>query len=263
VLALTKNGKQTLIPNSWEEAGEVAWQLLRDLSRLPLSEGKLSALRRLSGLGKRDFRKLTPADLAALDVGTPWLSIGSPLTEPLRKVMRHKGKAYHWPDLQFIDGQALAFQYADEYFEDALGNDAATSIEATRNLVATLARPMQGLRRKPVTTREEIEYSGAKLISLAPEWSAQALMYWTGVKLSIADTYGEYLFPSDTGGSMSTAPSFGWATVFRDVAAEGVFGDLAAVQAADFHDICQHLSTRVGRNNDERRAHEQAMSRQK
>lgn len=263
MLRITYGTHTTTFPNSWEDCGEVAWQLLRDLARMPAGEGKLTAMRRLSGLGKRSFRRLTDEDIISLDALTPWLSIATPIREPLRKVMRHKGHTYYWPDLDFIDGQALAFQYADEYFEQVMGDDPATAIEATRHLVATLARPMEGLGRKPVTSLVEIEARAEAFKDLSPEWSAQAIMYWAGVKMAIAETYGEYLFPKSDGGAQSSAPTFGWATWFREIAAEGVFGDLAAVHRADMHDVCQHLSTREGRRRDERRAHEESMARTK
>jgi hypothetical protein len=251
------------LPTSWEEAGPIAWELLRDLARHPPGEGKLKALRRLCQLTSSDFARFTPDDVAALAAGTEWLDVGTALDVPIKQMMRCRWRVYHWPGYQFVDGQALAYAYADEYYEEAIQGDAKGSAEATRNLLATLARPMRGLERQPIVSRADIEARGERFRKMPPEWYAQALMYWTGVKLAIHKTYGDYLFTKDDSGPPSTAPTFSWFTWFRDIATEGAFGDLAAVHRADFHDICQHLVTREGRRRDQERAMETARNQHK
>ena len=257
MLQLTHGTHRKVLPDSWEAAGPIAWQLLRDMCRLPPGAGKLSALRRLTGLTAGEFERFSPDEVAALDCGTPWLGITA-IDTPLRSRMTCGLRTYWWPDTAFLDGQTLAFTLADEYYLDALGEEGEAAADAQLHLLACLAVPRDGIRRRLIRDRAEVEDRAHTFRRLPPEWQAQSLMYWTGVKMKIHELYGELLFKEDdsTDGPRSTAPHFGWPTTLQDVAQAGAFGNLRAVQDANLHEVLQYLARREGQRRDEIRLHE-------
>lgn len=259
MISLTAGTECRLLPDSWEEAGPLAWDLLRDLVSLPPGAGKLRALRRLTGLTAAQFQLLNVEEVQALDAGTPWLGM-TPVTAPLREHMRYRLRSYFWPGEAFLDGQMLAFVLADEYYLEAMNGTGAEAIDAQRHLVATLARPRRSFRRAPLEDREEVEHRARRFTDLPPAWTAQALMYWTGVKQTMHELYGEFLFQQEEdaapGGFTSTAPNYNWTSILQDVAEGGAFGDLRAVHRANAHEVYQYLARRQGQLRDERRYHE-------
>ena len=137
---------------------------------------------------------------------------------------------------------------------EAQGEEA---VDAQLHLLACLAVPLERRgKRRPIADRAEVEDRAATFRRLAPEWQAQALMYWTGVKVAVHDLYGEYLFKQDDAGGPdypSTAPHYGWASTLQDVAEAGAFGDLQAVHRANAHEVLQYLARKEGQRRDQQR----------
>jgi hypothetical protein len=239
--AVTYRGRRKLLPSGWDEAGPVAWSILRALARHPPGAGKLEAMRLLTGLSKRQFRRLSEAEIVSLNAGLPWLKI-TPIRACIRSHFRCGWRRYYLPEERFTDGQALAYALADEYFMEAVGaTDPATALTANLRLLATLARPRRGTQRAELADREEVERRAERFRRLPPEWGFQVLMYWAGIRQLIDEYYGDWLFrgsPLDKPAA-GKIPNFGWWAVFQDVAEVGVFGDLEAVYRANFHEICQ------------------------
>lgn len=242
MLELTVGTKKIPLATSWDQAGPDGWQLLRDLVRNPLGKGKAVALKRLTGLTTRQWQSLTDEQLAALDLGTPWLAL-TPHATPFRGSVRVGASLYHFPLPNFENGSGIGYTLADEYFEDWL-NDDEQSGHSANLLLATLLRPETKGVRQPPTTREEVERFAQRTRKLGPEWAAQALMYWMATRQFVHETYGQWLFRSnDAEADKEEETSFnvGWWGVWMDVAADAVFGNLEQVYRSNFHTLCVYL----------------------
>jgi hypothetical protein len=95
--AVTFRGRHKLLPSGWDEAGPVAWPILRALARHPPGAGKLEAMRLLTGLSKRQFRRLSEAEIVSLNAGLPWLKI-TPIRACIRSHFRCGWRRYYLPE---------------------------------------------------------------------------------------------------------------------------------------------------------------------
>lgn len=244
MLAFTYQGNLRHIPAGWDEVGPAAWHLLRLLARHPPGKGRAKALRELVGLSRREWERLPPDIIEALSSGLEWLDT-TPIRKPIRKSFRVGLRSYYLPDEDFLDGQAMAYALADGYFEEAVkpeSNEAATT--AALRLLATIARPRKKLSRAPLRSVEEVEARAERFSRLPPEHVVHAIMYWAGVRMAISESYGTMLFepsPLDDP-TPHNIPSYGWWSIFQDVAEGGVFGNLQDVERANFHEVCQWLA---------------------
>ena len=242
MLALTIGGQRKRLPEGWNDAGPVVWDLLRVLARLPPPLGKLEAIRLLCGLSKREFARVSAAEKTTLLLALPWLA-PVPIAAPLSPSFRHGWRTYHYPEARFADGKCLEFALADEFFQAALLPDSDVTT-ATTQLLATIARPRDRKGKRTILQdRDEVMTRAKRLKTLPPEHALHALMYWAGVKQDIDRLYGDYLFrgsPLDKPAA-GTIPDFGWWGRFQDVAEAGVFGNLDAVNRHSFHEVCQWM----------------------
>jgi len=240
----TKKGK---IPTSWEEAEGSSLFLLRLLLRYPLQEARLRALRHFLKLKRYHFLAMRNADLTTLVRFLNWMDIG-PVDFPVTGKFEQNGITYHLPAKQFRDGTALEYPMADDYYRAWVTTG---KLENLRLLTATLARPKVGEEREPINARSQVEARAEAFSDLELNVMVAVLMYWTGVKQYIHQTYAGWLFPSHQEDETdeedeSLAPKdqgamFGWYGVFMDVAEAGLFGDLKAVHQTNFHTICMYL----------------------
>lgn len=243
MLAFTYRNKSRALPESWDEVGPAAWYLLRLLARHPSGKGRAEALRELVGLSRREWERLPPDLLEDLSAGLEWLGPTS-IRKPLRASFRVGWRRYYLPSEDFLDGQAMAYALADDYFAEVVSpesTEAATT--AALRLLATIARPRKGLSRAPLGSVEEVEARAERFRKLPPEHLVHALMYWAGVREVISEAYGTMLFepsPLDRPSEVDM-PHYGWWSIFQDVAEGGVFGNLPAVERANFHEVCQWL----------------------
>lgn len=242
MLLLTASGVRRALPGSWEAAGEDAWELLRDLCRWPPGPGKLRAMRRLLGLSKRDFRRLDTDTIITLDAGLPWLALG-PIEQAIRPQLRRGLRRWQMPARAGEDLNAMEYALADEYFMEAM--NAENPGPAAARLTALLLRPLYKGKRRAVNDRDEIDAAAKKLAKVGPEWAAQSIMYWAGVKKFVFDTYGPWLFtpPPEEGDEeeeqpKNQGPELGWWGRYMDIAESGTFGPLDAVHKTGFHTLC-------------------------
>jgi len=244
LLAFTYRDNLRSLPAGWDQVGPASWYLLRLLARQPPGKGRAEALRELVGLSQREWERLHPEDVEAFSAGLKWLNT-TPIRKPIRNSFRVGLRRYYLPDEDFLDGQAMAYALADGYFEEVVkpeNNQAATT--ASLRLLATIARPRKGLSRAPLGSVEEVEARAERFRKLPPEYVVHALMYWAGVKMAISEAYGTMLFepsPLDDP-TPNNIPNYGWWSIFQDVAEGGVFGNLQAVERANFHEVCQWLA---------------------
>lgn len=240
---LRYNGTVRALPTGWDSVGPAAWGLLRSLARRSAGDGRRNALRELVGLSRSEWRRLDPEQLEAITAALPWLDV-TPLRAPLRRSFRHRLTRYWLPEPDFLDGQALAYHLADGYFQEIAEPESAEAANtAALRLLATLARPLKGLARAPITSVEEVEARAERFRRLPPEHVVHGLMVWAGIRETVHEWYGEYLFkrsPLDKEPEYDV-PNYGWSSIFQDVAEGGVFGDLAGVERANFHEVCQWL----------------------
>lgn len=240
MLAITLNGVRRELPTCWEEAGELAWPMLRELSRYPGGEGKNRAMRILLGMRNRDWLNVDENQLVALATGLPWLSL-TPIKRCFREEVYYRGKTYRMPPKAAHGFTALEYTLAEEYYEAFIEGDDGTAIA---NLTALLLRPVKRGQRLPITDRDQVEKAAKKLRKLNPEWAAQAVMYWAGVKEWVYETYGNWLFKQPAEGEEEQSPSginLKWWGVWMDIAETGTFGPLNDVHQADFHNLCLWL----------------------
>ncbi|MEL6140043.1 MAG: hypothetical protein AAFU67_00325 [Bacteroidota bacterium] len=244
MLQLSVAGTTRRLPSSWDEAGPIAWALLRDLVRHPVGEGKAKALKRLTGLSWPQWRALTEDQLLSLDIGTPWLAI-VPHSKPFKDCIRVGGRLYHMPTANFENGSGIGYTMADDFYNAwQAETDEEKGLYQARLLLASLLRPHKKGERIPPSSNEEVEAFACKLKGLGPEWSAQAIMYWSAVRQYVFETYGEWLFvkrdeEDDT--PQRQGFSIGWWGVWMDVAKDGVFGIVEQVHRTSFHTLCVYL----------------------
>ena len=240
----TKKGK---IPTSWEEAGSSSLYLLRLLLKYPLQEARLRAVKHFLRLRTYQLLGVRNEDLTTLVRFLNWMDI-SPVDFPVTGSFDYQGTEYHLPAKHFRNGTAIEYPMADDYYSEWVET---SKVEKLRLLVGTLARPMKGDEREPITSRSEVEKRAEHFAGLELHVMVAVLMYWTGVKLYIHKTYAGWLFPQqeeedEDGEEDQTPPAkkgamFGWYGVFMDVAEAGLFGDLKAVHQTNFHTICMYL----------------------
>ena len=244
MLALHVRGQRTELPTGWADCGPaLAWQLLRTLVRHPPGRAKLEALRTLTGLRKRDFYRLDAVDIATLDAATPWLA-PAPINEAFRPSFWSCLHRYHLPAARFENGACITLAYADEFYLATL--EADDDLEADRQarlLLATLATRHRSGGRTELTERRDIEARANRFRRLPPEYALQVIMYWSGIRKFIDEAYGDMLF---RGSPLDKPPageirSFGWWSIFQEVAESGVFGSLNDVYLAPFHDVAIYL----------------------
>lgn len=246
-VAITKQGSRHLLPAGWEDAGPSAWSILRALARRAPGAGKLEAIRIMTGFNRRQFNSLDPEEVATLAMAFDWLEGG--MRTPIRNHFLLGLRWYHWPEPDFLDGQAMAYALADQHFEAYLAAETPADRAASAlELLATLVRPRKGNSLAPLTSVEEVEEQARRFRSLGPEWSLQALLYWIAVRNTFDELYGDYLFrPSEFDQAPAVkVPTFGWWSQFRFVAGEGVFGSVAHVEQANMHEVCQYLVEKEG-----------------
>lgn len=261
---------ERLLPESWEDAGALAWPCLRALVREGEHQGRLEAIRLLCGFSRRQMRGLTDEQVATLAEGLSWLRL-SPVVAPLRPGFRRLASRYELPAAKFENGTALEFALADDFFQAYQEGDE----QALYHLLATLAAPVRNGKRQSVSDRGEALRRGRRLRSIPFEWLAAVWMYWAGVKQYVHDTYGPWLFQQDpppedeeddtsAGPATDTSgPNFGWWGKYLEVAEAGVFGSLPAVHQTNFHELCMYLVKKEADNRAQQRALEAVRTKTK
>ena len=202
MLKLTAGEREHLLPSSWDEAGPEAWQLLRDLVRYPVGEGKARALKRLTGLRWWQWRLLDESQLMTLNEGTPWLAI-IPHAEPFRDRVRVGFGYLYMPRPNFENGSGIGYTLADEYFDQWVETG---ETDDALLLLATLMCHHKNGERVPPRSREQVERRAKRLRSLGPEWTAQALMYWMATREYVHEMYGSWLFQKAEDDESGRAP---------------------------------------------------------
>lgn len=242
-----------LLPQSWEEVPKsLRIPLLKLLLNHETNTARLKAFALLAGIKYKDLNHCTFDTLLAIDKVMEWLKV-QPVTFPLVRSFRHKGKRYYLPAEDFENGQAIEYPIADDYFTKYLNTEKEIYLD---KLIATICRPAKyrfgildkahfnknGDPRIPLLSRDQAEAAAPIFEKLPQEVKFSILMYFNGIKELVFDSYGEFLFEGvNDDHSENNGVSFGWWGVYMDIAKEGAFGPLHQVYQSNFHSICMYL----------------------
>lgn len=250
------------LPTSFQEVPDGRrLHLWKALLSAPGEAGRVKALRVLLDVPKHIFRALDGDQVAALLEALPWLA-AKPDPKPALSGFRYQGRDYFFPNEYGLNLAAIEYPLADEAFLDYM---ATANPGALRRLCGTLLREgesdeaaviLRGDRRVPLLSRSQAEHRAGAFKKLPDEIQAAALLYFSGVKEFVHNSYGKVLFEqpeTDELGNVvqkSTTPSLGWWSLYFSVATEGPFGDLERVYQTGFHQVCLHLVDRLRQQKD-------------
>jgi hypothetical protein len=240
------------IPKSWPEMPS---RMLRPAMRIALgnSRPEVARLRMLGllGLDTALAFRIDPVSLHALTREVAWMQ--EPCSDMPFQELEHAGMVLTLPGHGFQEGTCLEWALADEYYEDIVRHDRAASLPL---LCATLLRHTRGGTRERIIDRRHIE-THARTLGKLPEWVQSAcLLYMSGVKQQVYDTYNEWLFKKPVEGQDEQPPSgpdFGWWGTYMSVAETGTFGTYEQVLQTGFHTLCVYLVQRKKEADEARR----------
>ena len=247
---------QRNLPGSWNEIPEE--NRLGLLKRLLYSDGyetKIEILYDLLKVPRNYFLAMDEGQILELINCLDFLKIDS-ITDPIVASFEHRGRKYYLPKAKFQNGTAIEYPIADEFYTKFCKSGADNDLLA---LCGTLCREAhrnaenakkRGDIRVPLHSRNEALERAQDLKGLPIEISTSCLLYFSGIKQYINQTYGPWIFHRkdnfeagevDFENSDDEENSFGWWGAFFDVAESGVFGNLKSVFQTSFHSICIYL----------------------
>lgn len=98
----------------------------------------------------------------------------------------------------------------------------------------------RGDTRVPFRGQSEAQYQLAYYGPLPDHIVGHAMVYFSGVKRFVHDTYGSWIF-QPAASAQDDGPNYGWWGIFQAVAESGVFGTIEQVYQASIHEVCVFL----------------------
>lgn len=225
--------KTSYLPKSWDDLNPSS---LEYICQVLLSNDEITArlhiLRRLLGMRKRDFNRLTEGQLFDLLQCIDFITLAS-----TTQIFKSFKNGWTLPSDQFRDG--TCYEYAKAEFYQKKFKETGDSVHLDL-FFATLARHQNFTTNSEATIKQKVK----KLRRVPPYIKMVTLCYFLSVKNLVADTYGQFLFQSglDQGSSYKPRLNLEWWGAYNSVAESGVFGSVEKVYAYNFFDVCTYLA---------------------
>lgn len=240
------------IPETWEEVPLARRRRYYSLLITDEKSGVRTVVQQVLRLPAWALRAIPAQDVEAMAATLAWMlprpdCIALPFAS-----FQYQGITYHLPKPKGSNITCLEYPLADEYYQAfcATGDVASLLLlvaticrEEEKNQATTLRR---GDLRRALHSREEVEDRTSRLTGLPAEYAAAVLMYFSGLKQYVWNTYRTWIFETDDEDDDMEEPSqpeapggpdFGWWGIYQEAAEAGLFGTLEQVYQASFHDV--------------------------
>jgi hypothetical protein len=187
--------------------------------------------------------------MAALFLATEWVLPKTDCSTIIVRSFLIKGVEYVAPTAMGSNMSIAEFVVADEQYAEAVkGNP-----KALQTLAAIMYRPAETNATLAAKQGDQrVKFYHVDEAEQRPQYPdhihAAALLFFSGVKYWVHNTYGPYIFEEpdtdDNGNPIPTGnntPNFGWWGILQMVAESQVFGTLEQVYQANLHEICIYL----------------------
>ncbi len=244
-LSYGRRSKDIAIPETWSEVE--AWDAPRILSwACGLPESMALSLLLQHYIPPRYYKRLEGESLMDIIHLLQWFRVG-PSAEPYIASFDLEDKTYYMPTPRFMNGQAMEWPLADEFYQGILDHqdDADRSRHFMLMLAATLYRELDKGKRNPLLGRADVTDRALLFEQIDDIYLLNALYYFAGCKIDLAQIYGHTIFrtvETDDEGDSGSEAYFGWWGIYMDIAEAGLFGNLDQVHLTNFHTICMYLS---------------------
>lgn len=239
------------IPETWSEVSPVQARKIFPFVLHPERDDVtlVKVLQIVLGLPKTLFLAFSDAQVYDMIRLLDWMN-DTPLDETILPEYRHQGRLFYLPKSKMSNVMCIEYWLADEYYMRFLEKKDETDLD---KLCAVLMRPKstnqeQILKRDDtraaLTGRREVEQRALKFAGLPQSVKLYVLAYFSGTKLYVSNTFGEYIFNQEENenGEGSGGADFGWYGAFQSVAENNIFGNLQSViNDTNFFDLCVYL----------------------
>lgn len=232
------------LPENWDEVDADKRRLLiKTAVTLPYPKNFHNIMLKYMCMDEKMIRQSDPHQLHALYEELQWI-VTDPVLDPIFPSFYFRGKKYSFPKKHMVNATALEYALADEYYTAFVKDKTEESL---LHMAAALVRPHDNKKPKreriedprvKIHSRTQVEIAAKRFGRMPAEVIHSALLYFTGCKNWVHQTYGKFIF-SET--ETESKDPFGWFGVFFTLGQTGSFGTVDDVAHQNFHLICQYL----------------------